>query len=161
MEANVINRLSTQWQRAVAPVAELDRQGKIMDAALDAARRGDIAQGSEALLVTFQKILDPTSVVRETEAMRSVGMQSLMSRAQGALQRIQQGGSGLTLAEQEKYATLARELITAQVGGYLKAQKERIGKTADRYNIPRELIFEDYEFGKPTSGKYSVVSVEN
>jgi hypothetical protein len=150
-EANVINRLSTQWTTAIKPVAELDRQGKIMTAALEAARRGDIAQGAEALLVTFQKILDPTSVVRETEAMRSVSMQSLMNRARGAFQRIKDGGSGLTLAEQEKYARLAQDLIQAQSKGYIEATKERIGRTADRFEIPRDLIFDDYQFGAPAA----------
>ena len=147
MEANIINRLTTQWGTAVKPIAELSRQSKLMDTGMEAARRGDMAQGSQAVLVTFQKILDPTSVVRESEYERSAAGQSLMNRVKGAAERLAKGGTGVTLSELEKFAALAREAVKAQSTGYIDAQKSRIGKTADHYKIPRELVFEDFDFG--------------
>ena len=142
MEANVINRLTTQWTQASGPAKELSRQVALMKTGLDAARRGDLAQGAQAVLVTFQKILDPTSVVRESEYMRSAAGLNLLSRIQGAAEQLTKGGAGVPLADLERFAKLAEEAAEAQ-RRYLPAIQERIGKTADRYNIPRELVFED------------------
>jgi hypothetical protein len=152
MESNVLNRLTTQWTTAVKPAVELSRQVKMMDAGLAAAERGDLAQGAQAVLVTFQKILDPASVVRESEFMRSAAGQSLINRVQGAYERLTQGGAGVPLPELKKFAQLAREAAKAQAGGYTDAVKARIGRTADRYKIPREIVFEDYDFGAALDG---------
>lgn len=141
-ESNVINRLSNQWTAASKTANELERQVAIMKAGMDAARRGDLAQGAQAVLVTFQKILDPTSVVRESEFDRSAAGQSLMNRARGAAERLTRGGAGIPLPELEKFATLAADMAKAQRGSRLASIQERLGKTADRYKIPRELVFE-------------------
>jgi hypothetical protein len=53
------------------------------------------------------------------------------------------------VAQLEKFARLAKEMTKGQMG-YMNATKERIGKVADRYNIPRELIMENYDFGAAT-----------
>src|SRR3990167_2608244 len=141
MEANIINRLTTQWGTVSAPAKELDRQIGLMDSGLAAARRGDLAQGSQAVLITFQKILDPTSVVLASEYARSAQGQALITRIQGAAERLAKGGTGVSLAELEKFAALAKEAAAVQ-RKLLPALQDRIGKTADRYKIPRELIFE-------------------
>jgi hypothetical protein len=151
MEANVINRLTTQWKAASSPAAELHRQSQLMDVGMAAARRGDKAQGAQVVLVTFQKILDPPSVVRESEYMRSAAGQSLVNRVKGYMEQLRDGGAGLTMPELEKFARLAKEASAAQSSGYLASQKERIGKTADRFKLPRDLIFEDFDFAAPTS----------
>jgi hypothetical protein len=153
MEANVINRLSTQWNKAVAPVVELDRQLKLMDAGLAEARKGNLSQGAQVVLVTFQKILDPPSVVRESEYMRSAAGQALVTRIKGAVERLTKGGAGVPVDELEKFADLARQAALAQASGYSGAVKERIGKTADRFKIPRELVFEDFDFQGAMGGK--------
>lgn len=140
-ESNVINRLVTQWQSANKTGAELDRAINLMDAGLAAARRGDMAAGSQAVLITFQKVLDPGSVVRESEYARSAAGQALLARVQGAYERLAQGGAGVPLPELEKFARLAKEAAAAQKRS-LPAVRERIGKTADRYNIPRELVLD-------------------
>jgi hypothetical protein len=153
-ESNIINRLSNQWGGAVKSTAEISRQVSLMEKGLEAARRGDLAAGSQAVLVTFQKILDPTSVVRESEYARSAAGQALLARIQGAAEQLQKGGAGVPVGELEKFARLAREMASGQTG-YLKAVKERIGKTADRYQIPRELVTEEFDFGveaQPSAG---------
>jgi hypothetical protein len=146
MEANVVNRLTKQWDVAVKPVVELDRQVKLMDAGLEAARRGDRAAGAQTVLVTFQKILDPPSVVKESEFARSEAGQALMNRVKGAYEKVRFGGVNMPLDELEKFARLAREAALAQSTGYTGAVKKRLGATADRYKVPHELIFEDYDF---------------
>lgn len=141
-ESNVINRLSNQWTAATKTSRELRRQVDLMDRGLEAARRGDLTAGSQAVLVTFQKILDPNSVVRESEYARSAAGQALLARIEGAVEQIQKGGAGVPVRELEKFAKLAREM-TSNSTDYLKGVRERIGKTADRYGIPRELVLEE------------------
>lgn len=145
-ESNVINRLSGQWAAATKTAGDIDRQVSIMETGLAAARRGDMAAGSQAVLVTFQKILDPTSVVRESEYARSASGQALLARMKGAVEQLQKGGAGVPVSQLEKFAQVAREMAKG-TRGHLDATKERIGKVADRYNIPRELVIENYDYG--------------
>lgn len=155
MEANTIRQLATQWTNASKQARELDRQVSIMDEGIKAARAGNLNAGGQAVLVTFQKILDPGSVVRESEFDRSREGISLMQRAQGAYERLTGGGPGIPLPELEQFATLAKEIATAQKNSRLSAIQERIGRVADRYTIPRELVF---EAGPDTGGGSFVVT---
>lgn len=141
-ESQLITRIARDWTTATKPTRELDRQVGIMREGIKAAERGDLAQGGQAILVTFQKILDPTSVVRESEFDRSREGQSLMQRAQGAMERLVQGGPGVPISELKKYAVLAEQIASAQRDSRLKAIQDRLGRVADRYGIPRELVFE-------------------
>lgn len=143
-EAAIINRLSNQWTAANKPIRDLDRQVQLMHTGMEAVNRGDLAQGAQMVLVTFQKILDPPSVVRESEFMRSAAGQSLMNRVKGAAERLTKGGAGITAPELQKFAALAQEAANAQrKASGIDGIKSRLGRTADRYNIPQELIFED------------------
>lgn len=160
-ESNVINRLSGQWSTATKTAGEINRQVNIMEVGLEAARRGDLAAGSQAVLVTFQKILDPTSVVRESEYARSAQGQALLARMEGAIEQLQKGGAGVPVSELEKFAKVAREMAQG-TKGHLNATKERIGKVADRYKIPRELVIEDYDYGNQGAsggGEYEPTAV--
>lgn len=154
-EANIVNRLTTQWDARSKTARDLDNQISMMEAGLNAARRGDLAQGAQAVLVTFQKVLDPTSVVRESEYMRSSAGQSLLNRIQGATERLQKGGAGVPLPELEKFAQLAREAAQAQQS-HMQGVRQRIGKTADHYGIPHDLIFDDAVVGGPASESASL-----
>jgi hypothetical protein len=151
-ESNILNRLVTQWSTAIKPARDLSRQAKIMDAGLAAARRGDLAAGSQAVLVTFQKILDPTSVVRESEYARSAAGQALLARMEGIQDRLMRGGAGVPLPELEKFAQLAKEMVRVSTGGYIEAVKARIGRTADHYKLPHDLVFDDYDLAEPPIG---------
>lgn len=151
-EEKIIARLSGQWTKAAAPAATLANQVRLMETGLEAARKGDLAQGSQAVLVTFQKILDPNSVVRESEYNRSPSGLALDARLKGAFEKLTQGGAGVPYDELVKFADLARAAVRAQTSGYLQSQRRRISLTADRYGIPPELVFDDDHFGgDPTS----------
>jgi hypothetical protein len=150
-EALETERLAAQWKAAAAPGRALQRQVDNMDLGLAAARRGDMAAGAQAVLVTFQKILDPESVVRESEYARSAEGQALMSRMQGALEKLQKGGAGVPVADLEKFAELARGMARAQQGR-AEGTRKRIKKVAERYKIPTETIFDDAEPAAPPAG---------
>jgi len=139
-EAGLISRLNSQWTTATKSPRELQQQLTTMRAGLAAAERGDMAQGTEAVLQPFLKILDPNSVVREGEFFRLREGQSYIARAKGIMQRLTQGGF-VPLAELKKYAALAEEIAKRQ-DSYVAGVRGRIGQVADRYSIPQELVFE-------------------
>ncbi len=146
-ELLAINRLQKDWQSATGNYNELKRQEANMRTGMEAARRGDLAAGSQAVLVTFQKILDPTSVVRESEYARSASGQSLLSRMEGIVQTIAKGGAGVPVSELEKFSQLASEMLKNSDTG-LAGRRGRLQRTAQKYGIDPSLVFDD----SPTGG---------
>ena len=118
---------------------------------LKAAAQGDRAAGFQAVLVTFQKILDPTSVVRESEYARSAAGQALLARAQGYMEQLARGGTGMPLSELRRFSALAENVAKTFSKGYVESVKKRLSLTADRYKIPQELIFDDISLPEDTS----------
>jgi hypothetical protein len=135
-------QLRNDFLRETAAAREMNTQYQIMQSGLEAARKGDMAAGSQAVLVTFQKILDPTSVVRESEYARSAAGQSLLARMEGAVARIAQGGAGVPVHELEAFGTLAQQfLVNAQKSALdTRAQVDAI---AGEFGLDRDLITRD------------------
>src|SRR3990167_6139947 len=151
-ESNLVNKLSGEWQKAAKDVSDLYRANTIMNAGLDAARKGDLNAGAQAVLITFQKFLDPTSVVRESEYARSAQGLSMANRISGYMERLSKGGAGVTLPELETFAGLAQDInsrLAAEGNRLVSAQKTRLGSIAKRYNIPEDLIFPAYDYAQP------------
>lgn len=140
-EALAISRLQKDWDAATANYKALRNQSRNMDIGMDAAKRGDLAAGAQAVLVTFQKILDPTSVVRESEYARSASGQSLISQIEGWAQRLEKGGAGVPVAELQKFANVAKEFVKASESG-LSGRRARLEQTAKRFKIDPSLIFD-------------------
>lgn len=161
-EANLVRQLSGEWGKATKDVQELYRANTIMKAGMEAARRGDLNAGAQAVLVTFQKFLDPTSVVRESEYARSPQGLSVANRISGFTQRLQQGGAGVPLPELETFAKLAEEInnkLAAEGTSLLSAQRQRLGTVAKRYNIPDELVFPPFDYRTTTDNNSAVPAV--
>lgn len=155
-ESNLITNLNTQWQKASKDVQDLYRANTIMDAGMAAARKGDMNAGSQAVLVTFQKFLDPTSVVRESEYARSAEGLAIAERARGFVEKLLQGGAGVTLQELETFAALGREInerLAKEGDSLLSSERARISAIAGRYEIPVELVIPRYDYSKPAGSK--------
>jgi hypothetical protein len=151
-EAGLIQQLNKQWETASKDVQAMYRANTIMDAGMEAARHGDMNAGSQAILVTFQKFLDPTSVVRESEYARSPEGISVANRIRGYVDRLTQGGAGVPLDELEKFARMAKNInqkLAAEGTSLLSAEKKRILSVADRYSIPAEMVIPKYNFAQP------------
>lgn len=140
---NATRALRNDFTRETAAAREVQTQYQLMSSALDAARRGDLAAGSQGVLVTFQKILDPTSVVRESEYARSASGQALLSRIEGAAQQLARGGAGVPVAELERFVRLAETFAQnqAQAAAETKAQIEAIANDfgIDPARVVRDL----------------------
>lgn len=141
-EANLTTKLAGDWQKVSAPAREMDRQFNLMQTGLQRFREGDKNGGAQAVLVTFQKILDPTSVVRESEYARSAEGVSLLQRMQGYAEKLKSGGAGVPEAAlQEMVKTAAA--FTANSRNSAEGQRKRLGAFADKYGVPHELVFDD------------------
>ncbi len=106
-------KIADTFRRVSGEAADAKRQLGQMEAGLAQAKAsGDkesINAASQAVLVTFQKILDPTSVVRESEYARSGSGAALIDRMRGAITQLERGGAGLPLDSLEEFVDLGRE----------------------------------------------------
>ena len=94
---------------------------------------------SQAMLVTFQKLLDPTSVVRESEYARSGDGQAIVQRIEGIYDKLTRGGAGVTVQDLSQFYTLSQELLK----NYQKEQlnyAQRIQTQANNYGLNIENI---------------------
>ncbi len=157
-EMLAINRLQKQWSDATANYSEMKRQSEIMRDGLQAARNGDMAAGSQAVLVTFQKILDPTSVVRESEYARSASGQSVMNQMEGFLERLARGGAGVPVPELERFAALADKFVQ-NAGSGLEGRRARLSRTANYYGLEPSLIFDDADLSAPDEAPASAPAI--
>lgn len=138
--------LTTDWQELSKPLREIQRQMAVMDNGMAQARAaaasgGSVAPGAGAVTLTFQKILDPISVVRTEEYLRIAGEQGLLDRAKGVLERMVKGGTGVPIAELEQYVGLAHQIATAMDHG-MQIDRTRIARTARTYGLDPSLILD-------------------
>ena len=93
----------------------------------------------QTLITTFNKILDPTSVVRESEFARTAAGQGLIDKIQGAAEKMIKGGSGLSKEERDDVFNAIEAMYKAQ-----EEEARRYGKfysdLAIRYGINPEDI---------------------
>jgi hypothetical protein len=139
-QALMTERLAKGWADATSSTREVRRQLGLMETGLQRFRSGDKNGGSQAVLVTFQKILDPTSVVRESEYARSAEGISMLGRIQGFADKLQSGGAGVPDAELAAMVETARQM-SAQMGAYSSAQRSRLEAMGKKYQIDPVLIF--------------------
>lgn len=159
--------LAKAWRTASEPVREMRRQYRLMETGLSRFR-GDPARGvapdknggAQAVLVTFQKILDPTSVVRESEYARTATGQSLLNRLVGYKERLEAGGAGLTDSEMAAMVETAKQFL-AGAEESLKGDRRRIEASAREFQIKPELVFDDLLLGAPPDADKGWIDMGN
>lgn len=115
------------------------KTGYITNPATGKQEKFNLNAPSQAMLVTFQKLLDPTSVVRESEYARSGDGQALVQRIQGMYDKLTRGGAGVTVQDLSQFYTLSQELLK----NYQKEQlnlAHRIQTQANNYGLNIENI---------------------
>jgi hypothetical protein len=109
----------------------------------------------EIILVSFEKMLDETSVVREAEYGRPGEMQSLRNKITTTLQRLREGGGNIgdaelrTLANQGKSLAAALDKISQT---QLRDYREAIELNASDVGIPANRIFGSSQIGSRPTG---------
>jgi len=149
-QAAELARLATVWDKEIQPLRTMQRAADVMDVGVRRYGEGDRIGGSQAVLVTFQKILDPNSVVRESEYARSGASLSLMQRMQGMYDRYigqwdpekQQwigGGAGVPENELREMAKTAHEFVE-QMAKYSTDVRDRTYRTAKAFDLDPALV---------------------
>ena len=141
---NATRALRNDFVRETKAAAEVMRQFEQMQSSLSAVKQGSLAAGSQGVLVTFQKILDPTSVVRESEYARSASGLSLLNRLEGKWQTIVKGGAGVPVAELETFVKLAEQFSRNQAK-YAKETKQQIESIASDFGLDPSHMTREFE----------------
>jgi hypothetical protein len=140
-----INKQRASWEASTKSVKEQHTAVTQMKTALAAIdKRGDWAPAAEAIIVKWQKALDPTSVVREAEAERPTSFQSLINRAEGALAKLARGGSSVT--DIAAYVQLADEMAAA-TASETRNKRKQITELLNYGELDPWLVFVDSTLG--------------
>lgn len=133
---------------------EIDRQFNNVATTYNAYVKGEINANAadQTLVTTLNKILDPTSVVRESEFARTAAGQAAMAKIQGYADKITKGGSGLTDAErQDLYNTM--KLMRESAYATYKGTADIYTEMANRYGInPNDIIRYDSTRSQNSAG---------
>jgi len=137
---NATMSLRTQVSRETNASRLVDVQLANMEASLKAVQGDSDAAGSQGVLVTFQKILDPLSVVRESEYARSAQGLSLLAAIQGKYDLYMEGGAGVPVKELEKFVALARQFAQNQRNSNAVTM-ESVSSIVEQYKINPKSVF--------------------
>jgi hypothetical protein len=146
-EFNISERLARAWTDATKAQREMNRQFQLMQTGLKRFRQGDKNGGAQAVLVKFQKILDPTSVVRESEYARSAAGLSVLSRLEGYADRLTSGGAGVPDSELAGMVETARQFLE-DMKSYSAGQRKRIQAQINKYKLDPATVFDDVATGE-------------
>lgn len=89
-------------QPDVREAIETNRKFEVMrEAFKESKETGSFIAVDQALITLFNKMTDPSSVVRESEYARTPGDMALLNRLKGKVAKVQTGGAGLTQEDRE------------------------------------------------------------
>jgi hypothetical protein len=108
------------------------------------------AAGDMALLYSYMKILDPNSVVRETEFAQAAQSGSLPQQIQGAATKVL-NGQRLTPEQRTDFVNRARALY-GEADKSNKSIRESYTQRARKFGVDPSLIFTDIGAPEPTTG---------
>lgn len=122
-----------------------------IDKVYEQAVKGDTKSRNaydQALITIFNKVLDPTSVVRESEYARTPENQSVVNKMVGAIEKFQKGGSGLT-KEDLKQLNTAAKIIANEYGGIYNQKRTAYTELAAMAGTKPEYVLKSHEEYKP------------
>ncbi len=135
---------------------EINSAAQNLQSAFDLSVGADVKSkiaSDQALGVLFQKLLDPTSVVRESEYARTPEGAGIINRMKSYLPKLEKGG--LALADEDR-AALVQMGKTLLENSQKEVDKEIEGytKIADKQGLDKDIVFGNIKsFG---TKKYSV-----
>ncbi len=97
----------------------------------------------QALITLFNKMTDPNSVVMPSEYARTAQDISLWNRIKGKMEKVQQGGAGLTDEDRQALLTMARKFHSTYKEKYRAIKKEYRGYALDYGLDPDKVIREE------------------
>ena len=99
----------------------------------------------QALITMFNKMMDPTSVVRESEYARTSTDIAYLNSIQGKAQKILSGGAGLTTVEREALYNMSQRFFSASKRSYSKRATEYKALSSQYGLDPNNVVFRTQE----------------
>ena|SRR3990167_5936393 len=115
---------------------------RAMDALLQGALSGNIKNQvalDQGLVTMYNKLTDPNSVVRESEYARTPENLPIVNRVSGAIQKLGEGGAGLT-NEDRQALVLGAKIIGNERGKAFQATKNEYNSLSEKYGIDPSII---------------------
>lgn len=132
--------ISKDTQARTENAREMARQAELIQNSYNNIVNGkDRSLNTQAMIVSFNKILDPTSVVRESEYDRTAAGQALISRLQGKVENILIGGAGVTEATLKEASDIAKQYLTG-ARATIVAQNQRAIKMATQFGLNPDFV---------------------
>ena len=124
------------------------RQIEILDKAMEDVRgtagqppeKRNLIAVDQALITILNKMMDPTSVVRESEYARTPGDQAMMSRVKGYFKKFTEGGAGLTDPEREAIYDMGKKFSGVAASKYGESAKYYQGLAEDRGFESKDVV---------------------
>jgi hypothetical protein len=119
----------------------IDSQVQRLDKAMEEAKSSkSLVAVDQALITILNKMLDPSSVVRESEYARTPGDLAFLNQMRGKIEKLKTGGAGLTDTDREAIARMARSFYSVSKGMY-DAQEKYYTWLAEGYDYdPKNVV---------------------
>lgn len=137
----------------------INTQVKSMDSLFTRATQGDLQSKNfldQALISIFNKINDPSSVIRESEYARTPEGLALANRIQGSISKLAEGGAGLTDLDRRDLVTAAK-IIANERGGTYSQTRSGYVNLAQQMSLDPSLITATM----PEFSPYQLQPIEN
>ena len=137
--------VSKDNQKRTENAREIARQSSLIASSYkNIANGGDRSLNTQAIITSFNKILDPTSVVRESEYDRTAEGQALLSQLQGKYDNIVRGGAGVTLATLKEASDIANKYLSnAQKS--IEQENSRAVAMAKQFGLNPDFVTNTYQ----------------
>lgn len=145
-------RTEMRQDKYIQDFKDIDNKFKVMEAAYKKAQGGDaktFVAIDQALITLYNKMTDPTSVVRESEYARTPENMSIVNRILGKMDKWKQGGAGLTPTEREALVIMGKEFYNQYSMNYDQIVSD-YEQTAKDSGIDANLVGTPYRRKKAT-----------
>jgi len=124
----------------------ISQQFGVMQEAVKESKGENLVAVDQALITIMNKMMDPQSVVRESEYARTPGDLALMNRIKGAYQKIQKGGAGLTDDDRKAIAKIGKKYYEVSQKKYKSKFHEYTGYLSN-YGLNPEVYLNPSDKG--------------
>lgn len=132
--------LAKDTQMRTENAREIARQSKLIeDSYNNIVNGGDRSLNTQAIITSFNKILDPTSVVRESEYDRTAQGQSLLSQIQGKYDNLVAGGAGVTEQTLADAASIGKQYLEGAKAS-IEAENQRATQMAEQFGLNSDFV---------------------
>jgi len=135
----------TEYTKRTESLTEARRNFEVINSSI----RADSAAGDIALVTSFMKMLDPGSVVRETEFANARDTAGLLQKLENLLVEKPQTGKFLTPDQRKNFVDLAQQYLYAAQNQNTRV-RQSLGTSVSRYNLDPIAIF-GYEVAPPAA----------